>query len=135
MIPTEARCLESHEWVILGPDTGAPLGVPRTATIGLSDFAVEQLGDIVFLELPAEGDKVRKGQSFGTIESVKAASDLYSPLTGVVLGVNQQLPDNLELFKTDPYGQAWMIKVKPADEKEFETLMDARQYQQYLKEL
>lgn len=128
MIPTEARCLESHEWVILGPDTGA-------ATIGLSDFAVEQLGDIVFLELPAEGDKVQKGQSFGTIESVKAASDLYSPLSGEVLQVNQQLPDNLELFKTDPYGQAWMIKVKPADEKEFETLMDARQYQQYLKEL
>ncbi len=128
MIPGEARYLESHEWVILGPDTGA-------ATIGLSEFAVEQLGDIVFLELPAEGDEVQKGRAFGTIESVKAASDLYSPLSGQVIGVNQQLLDEPELFKSDPYGAAWMLKVKPADEKEFETLLDARQYQQYLKEL
>ncbi len=128
MIPMEAGCTESHEWAILEPDTGI-------AAIGLSEFAVEQLGDIVFLELPAIGDKLQKGQSFGTIESVKAASDLNAPLSGEVVRVNEQLPENLELFKTDPYGQAWMIKLSPTDQKEFESLMDARQYQQYLKEL
>jgi len=128
MIPKEVRYLQTHEWARREPDTGI-------VTVGISHFAVEQLGDIVFLELPDVGAKVSKGDVFGTIESVKAASDLCAPVSGEIVEVNQQLPEKLDLFKSDPYGSSWMVKVKPTEEQEFESLMDAKQYEEYLKEL
>lgn len=128
MMPEGVRYTESHEWACREQDTSI-------VTIGLSHYAVEQLGDIVFLELPVIGTKVKKGDIFSTVESVKAASDLYSPVGGEIVQVNQELPEKLDLFKSDPYGSSWIIKVKPAQEQEFETLMDVKQYEQYLKGL
>lgn len=97
----------SHEWVELEGET---------ATIGITDFAQAQLGDVVFLELPAKGTKVTPGTSFGVIESVKAASDLYPPVAGTILEVNEKLTQNPELVNSDPYGQGWLIKVLPEGE-------------------
>jgi glycine cleavage system H protein len=97
----------SHEWVELEGET---------ATIGITDFAQAQLGDVVFLELPAKGTKVTPGQSFGVIESVKAASDLYPPVAGTILEVNEKLTQNPDLVNSDPYGQGWLIKVQPEGE-------------------
>jgi len=128
MFPKELKFLESHEWARL--ESGAEI-----VTVGISDYAVEQLGDIVYLELPAPGDHVKKGEPFGTIESVKAASDIYTPVTGEVIEANDGLSENLELFKSVPYEAAWLIKVKPADPQELQTLMDARSYEEYVKGL
>jgi glycine cleavage system H protein len=126
MIPEKLRYLQTHEWAKKNVSSGI-------VTVGITDFAVEHLGDIVFLELPQSGTEVAKGACFGTIDSVKAASDLYAPVGGVIVEVNEQLCEKLELFKSDPYGQAWMIKIKPADPEEFDALMDADTYQQHLK--
>ncbi len=93
----------SHEWIVLEGDT---------ATIGISDFAQAQLGDVVFLELPAKGAKLKPAESFGVIESVKAASDLYSPAAGTVLEVNEKLSQNPELVNSDPYGAGWLLKIQ-----------------------
>lgn len=125
MIPKELKYLESHEWAKLDADT-------NIVTVGLSDFAVEQLGDIVFLELPETGEKVEKGSEFCTIESVKAASDLYAPVSGEVVEVNEALADNLDLFKTDNYDQAWVAKIKIEDTSDYESLMDAAAYEETL---
>jgi glycine cleavage system H protein len=124
MIPKELRYLSSHEWARLDEAAGV-------VTVGLSDFAVEQLGDIVFLELPQVGDSVKKDKPFGAIESVKAASDLYTPISGEVLEVNEPLCDNLELFKDEAYGQAWMIKIKTDSADEYSSLMDATAYEEH----
>ena len=126
MVPKELRYLETHEWARLEKDSGI-------ITVGLTDYAIEQLGDIVFLELPAVGDKVVKKSEFCTIESVKAASDLYAPISGEVVEVNEALTENLELFKTDPYGKAWIAKTKADDMVEFESLMSAEDYEKQLK--
>ena len=128
MIPKEFRCLDSHEWANLEADRGV-------VTVGLSDYAVGQLGDIVFLELPSVGDNVKKGEPFGVVESVKAASDLYSPISGEVVQVNETLSESLDIFKNAPYGKSWLIKVRVPDDQEFEALMDAAAYEQYLKGL
>ena len=128
MDPKELRYLESHEWA--GVESGSGLVV-----VGLAGFAIEQLGDIVFLALPQVGDSAAKEDSFGTIESVKAASDLYSPVTGEIVEVNEELPENLELFKSDPYEECWLIKIKPDDLQELKSLMDAEAYEKYLKGL
>lgn len=125
MIPRDLRFLSTHEWAKLDEDQGV-------VTVGLSDFAVEQLGDIVFLELPQTGAAVKKGNAFGAIESVKAASDMYAPVSGKVVEANESLSDNLELFKSDPYGEAWMIKIKVADKEEIEALMDAAGYEAHI---
>lgn len=99
----ERKYTASHEWVVLDGDT---------ATIGITDFAQAQLGDVVFLELPAKGAKVKAGDSFGVIESVKAASDLYSPAAGTVVEVNERLTQNPELVNSDPYGEGWLVKLE-----------------------
>lgn len=100
--PKELKYARSHEWVrMTGPDT---------AEIGLTDFAQDQLGDLVFVELPEVGDAVTAGEGFANVESVKAVSDVYSPVTGVVVGVNEELLDNAALINEDPYG-AWLIRV------------------------
>jgi glycine cleavage system H protein len=99
----ERKYTASHEWIVLDGDS---------ATIGITDFAQAQLGDVVFLELPAQGAQLKPGESFGVIESVKAASDLYAPAAGTVLEVNQKLTQNPELVNSDPYGEGWLIKLR-----------------------
>ena len=126
MIPKELRYLETHEWERLEKDSGI-------ITVGLSDYAIEQLGDIVFIELPAVGYKVVKESEFCTIESVKAASDLYAPVSGEIAEVNESATENLELFKDDPYGKAWIVKIKADDTAEFKSLMSAEDYEKRLK--
>jgi glycine cleavage system H protein len=99
----ERKYTASHEWIVIDGDT---------AMIGISDFAQAQLGDVVFLELPAKGATLKPGEAFGVIESVKAASDLFSPASGTVLEVNEKLTKNPELVNTDPYGEGWLLKLQ-----------------------
>ena len=105
----ERKYTASHEWIVRDGDS---------ATIGITDFAQGQLGDVVFLELPAKGATLKAGESFGVIESVKAASDLYSPAAGTVLEVNPKLTQNPELVNSDPYGEGWLIKLQVEGEPE-----------------
>jgi glycine cleavage system H protein len=122
--PEELRYSKTHEWVHVSDQDGN-----RIATVGISDFAVQQLTDLVYIELPQLGREVKAGESFGEIESVKAVSDLYSPVTGEVVEVNESLKDNLEVFSQDPYGQGWVMKVRVADEAAGDELMDYASYQ------
>ncbi len=115
-VPDELRYLESHEWATDGD----------VVRIGISDFAQDELGDVVFVELPAEGDEVTAGDAFGVVESIKAVSDLYSPVSGEVVGVNEELFDRPELVNDDPYGDGWMIEVEP--DGETGDLLDADAY-------
>ncbi|MFO7810259.1 MAG: glycine cleavage system protein GcvH [Candidatus Delongbacteria bacterium] len=103
-----------------------------TAYIGISDYAQEQLGDITYIEMPEPGDKVSKGDSLAVIEAVKAASDLYSPLSGEILEVNSELEDNPELVNKDAYGKGWIVKIKLADESELSSLMDTEAYKKHV---
>ena len=103
-VPEDRRFLASHEWVTTGEDT---------VRIGISDFAQDELGDVVFVELPAEGDTVTADEAFGVVESIKAVSDLYAPVSGEVVGINETLFDQPELVNNDPYGDGWMIEVSP----------------------
>lgn len=116
--PTDRKYMPSHEWCKID---GA------TATIGITDFAVSHLSDLVFLDLPDKGAKVTADTSFGQIESVKAVSELIAPVSGEVIEVNSTLPDNLELLSQDPMGKAWMIKVKVTGQSK--QLVDAAGYQ------
>ena len=117
--PAELKYSKSHEWVKMDGDV---------AVIGISDFAQDALGDVVFINLPAEGDSVTAGESFGDVESVKAVSDLVSPVTGVVLEVNEELLDHPELLNSDPYGN-WLIKVEQVTDTE--ELLDAAAYEAF----
>ncbi|MCQ2058754.1 MAG: glycine cleavage system protein GcvH [Bacteroidaceae bacterium] len=110
---------ESHEWVKI--ENGI-------ATIGISDFAQKELGDIVYVDMPSVGDSITKGSEFGAVESVKAASDLYSPVSGTVLQTNQDLADSPELLNQDPYTN-WIIKLENVDNADLAGLMDADTYQ------
>ena len=123
MVPKELRYAETHEWAKL--ENG-------NVTVGISAFAIEQLGDIVYIEMPKVGTKVQKGSSFGMVESVKATSDLYAPVSGEVVEVNNDISGSLETFKTDAYGKAWLIKIKASDKKELDSLMDAETYEKQL---
>lgn len=124
MNPDQMLYAESHEWVSIDDS-----GDGKVAVIGITDFAVEQLTDVVFLELPTVGAEVSAGDQFGEVESVKAVSSLYSPVTGTVLEVNEQLPDELEKLNDDPFGAGWVAKVKVTDESSLEKLMDRAAYQ------
>ena len=119
MKPEELKYAETHEWVSV---------TDGVATIGISDFAVKQLTDLVFMELPEVGATLAAGDSIGEIESVKAVSDMYSPVAGEVVEVNSSLPDQLETLSTDPYGAGWVVKIKIADEAGLENLMDHAAY-------
>ena len=122
MRPDDRKYLMSHEWCKVEG------GV---ATIGISDFAVEHLSDLVFLDLPAQGTSLTAGEPFGEIESVKTVSDLYSPVTGEVVESNTELPENLDLLGQDPFEEAWMMKVKL--ESESPDLMNAAAYEEHVK--
>jgi glycine cleavage system H protein len=116
---------KTHEWVRVDRDSAGQ----KIATIGVSHFAVEALTDLVYLELPEVGRSVKAGESFGEIESVKAVSDLYSPVSGEIVEVNGELPGHLERFQEDPYGTAWIVKVRLSDDKSLADLMDAKAYE------
>lgn len=124
MKPEELLYAETHEWVGIAEENGA-----KVATIGITDFAVKQLTDLVYMELPQVGRAVTAGKEFGEVESVKAVSPLYSPVDGEVIAVNAELPNRLETLNEDPYGQGWVIKVKLSDETALGKLMDHAAYQ------
>jgi glycine cleavage system H protein len=119
-IPGQLRYTQEHEWVSLEED--------GTATIGITDFAQSELGDIVYVELPQEGDSLTHMESFGTIEAVKTVSDLYAPVTGEILAVNQQLVDAPTMINESPYDDGWLVKVKLDEPGELEKLLSAEQY-------
>lgn len=123
MYPNEFRYTKEHEWVSIDGDTG---------TVGITDHAQSQLGDVVFVELPQVGVRTQSMQSFGTVESVKAVSDVYSPLTGQVTEVNETLVDAPEKLNESPHGDGWLIKLQIEDKTEIETLMTAEAYQAYI---
>ncbi|ELK51332.1 MULTISPECIES: glycine cleavage system protein GcvH [Haloferax] len=120
-IPDDRKYLESHEWTTTEGDA---------VRIGISDFAQDELGDVVFVELPAEGDELAAGEEFGVVESIKAVSDLYAPISGTVTAVNEELFDAPELLNDDPYGDGWMLEVEPADESEFDDLLAPEEYRE-----
>jgi glycine cleavage system H protein len=118
-IPDDRKYQESHEWV---------RQADGTAKIGITDFAQDELGDIVFVELPAVGDDVSKDAEFGVVESIKAVSDLYAPVSGTVTAVNEQVFDAPELVNDDPYGDGWMLELELADESELDSLLTPEAY-------
>jgi glycine cleavage system H protein len=121
----EARYAESHEWARWDGDE---------VVCGITDHAQESLSDVVYVELPEEGDVLEKGESFGVVESVKAASDLYLPMGGEVTAVNGALEDTPELVNKDPYGGGWMVRFRPSDPSEFDALMDTDAYEAFVEE-
>ena len=118
-IPGELRYMESHEWA--RKENG-------TARVGISDFAQDELGDIVFVEFPDEGDAITHDEAFGVVESIKAVSDLYAPVSGTVIATNDALLDAPELVNDDPYGEGWMLEVDLDDPDELDDLLDADAY-------
>lgn len=119
--PNDLKYAKSHEWVKLGED--------NTATVGISDYAQDTLGDITFVELPAVGDTLQKGDAFGVVESVKAASDIYAPASGEVIAVNEELDAAPEKVNQSPYEDGWLIKLKLSDPSELEGLLSAADYE------
>lgn len=124
-VPQDLRYSKEHEWVRLEGDT---------ATIGITQFAQEQLGDVVFVELPEKGATVRQFSSLGVVESVKAASDIYSPISGEVLERNMKVIEKPELVNSAPYEDGWMLKVKLADKAELQKLLSADDYRAHIGE-
>ena len=120
MVPADLRYTKDHEWVRVEGDH---------ATIGVTDFAAGQLGDVVFVDLPAVGRSIEQFGTFGVVESVKAVSDLFAPIAGEVVEVNPALADQPELVNSDPFGQGWMIKLKVADASQVAGLLDAAAYE------
>ena len=123
MYPADCRYSKDHEWIRVSGDTG---------TIGITDYAQKQLGDVVFLELPEVGRHLKVGEIFGTVESVKAVSELFSPAAGEVVEVNSALTQQPEKVNTDPHGAAWMIKVRLEGGGSASELMDAAAYEAYV---
>jgi glycine cleavage system H protein len=117
-VPDNLRFLESHEWIT----TDAPY------RIGISDFAQDELGDVVFVELPSEGDELTKGEEFGVVESIKAVSDVYAPASGTVVAVNDAVFDDPELLNDDPYGDGWLLEVELDDASELDDLLSPDEY-------
>jgi len=122
MDPETLKYAKTHEWVHM--DAGV-------ATIGITDFAVKELTDLVYIGLPDVGRNFDAGEVFGEVESVKAVSDLYAPLSGEVLEINQSLPDDLALLSDDPFGKGWMMKLKVSDASSLDGLLDRAAYQAY----
>ena len=118
-IPDDRRYLETHEWARKDGDT---------ATIGITDFAQDELGDVVFVELPDVGEDVVHDEQFGVIESIKAVSDLYAPVSGSVVAINDDLMDAPELVNDDPYGDGWMIEIELGDDHGYDDLLTADEY-------
>ena len=124
--PAECKYTKEHEWIKVDGDV---------AEVGITDYAQDSLGDIVFLELPEKGTAVEKEDSFGVVESVKAVSDLYAPLSGTIEETNEPLADTPELINEHPYTDGWIIKIKMNDLSELDNLLDAKGYEDYIKEI
>jgi glycine cleavage system H protein len=122
-IPEGLKYSKEHEWVLVESDV---------AIIGITEYAQDELGDIVYVELPQVGEKISKDDPFGSVESVKAVSDLFAPISGSVLEVNDTLPDSPETINEDPYGDGWMIKVQMTDKDELKDLMSSEDYTEYI---
>jgi len=122
-IPDGLKYSKEHEWVATEDSV---------ATIGITDYAQDQLGEVVYIELPSVGEKVSKDDPFGVVESVKAVSDIYAPISGTVTEVNQELLESPEMVNEDPYGDGWLIKVRIADLVELDDLMDGEEYQEMI---
>jgi glycine cleavage system H protein len=124
VIPEDVRYSKDHEWVKARGDN---------FVVGISDYAQDQLGDIVFVEVPEVGDQFEKESEFGTVESVKAVSEIYMPIGGEVVAVNQALEDSPELLNKDPYDKGWIVEIKPTDPAEMDDLLDKNAYLEMLK--
>jgi glycine cleavage system H protein len=122
-IPEDNRYAKSHEYIHVEGDVG---------TIGITDYAQKELGDVVFVELPQIGSQLEMGDELGSIESVKAVSELFSPVTGEVIEVNEALAEKPELVNTDPYGDGWMVKIRLGAADEADELMNAEEYDEYI---
>lgn len=118
-VPTNLKYTSEHEWIRVEGDI---------AYVGITDYAQEQLGDIVFVDIPTEGETLAAGEVFGTIEVVKTVSDLFLPVGGEVIEQNEALADQPELVNSDPYGEGWLIKLKPAADADYDALLDAEGY-------
>jgi len=119
-IPANLKYTKDHEWVKIDGDT---------ATVGITDFAQNELGDVVYVEIETEGEKLDEGEVFGTIEAVKTVSDLFMPIEGEVIEVNENIESNPESVNDDPYGNGWLIKIKVANASKFEELLSAEKYE------
>lgn len=124
-IPEDLRYTKEHEWA-RKDDEGV--------TFGITEHAQEQLGDVVFVELPEVGEEVAKGETFGSVESTKAVSELFAPMTGKVIAINDLLEDNPEAVNEDPYGDGWLLQIEPADEAEWDDLMDPDAYADHVEQ-
>jgi glycine cleavage system H protein len=125
MYPQEFLYTKEHEWIRVDESIG---------TIGITEYAQKELGDVVFVELPKVGDHVTVGESFGTVESVKAVSEIYSPVNGEVTAANAKVQANPEMLNADPHGEAWLIRVRLSDRREIESLMSADEYEAYIRQ-
>ncbi|MHB1340133.1 MAG: glycine cleavage system protein GcvH [Coriobacteriia bacterium] len=125
MYPANLKYDKEHEWVKVDGDV---------ATVGISHFAQDQLGEVVYVDMPSVGDEVNAGESFGEIESVKSVSELFAPVSGEIVEVNDALSDTPEVVNEDPYGEGWMIKVKMSDDSVIATLMSADDYEAFITE-
>ncbi|WP_337626087.1 glycine cleavage system protein GcvH [Phocaeicola sp.] len=123
--PTNVKYTNEHEWIRLEGEE---------AYVGITDYAQDQLGDIVFVDITTEGETLDKGEVFGTIEVVKTVSDLFLPIGGEVLEVNSELEEHPELVNQDPYGKGWLVRIKPTDASELDELLDAEAYKQLINE-
>jgi len=121
--PEELKYTDDHEWVSVEGDI---------VTVGITDFAQDQLGDIVFVELPEVGDTLKVGKTFGVVESVKAVSDVYAPVSGEVVEINEELPDEPEALNNSPYEAGWMVKIKLTDSAVLDGLMDVTAYHEFV---
>ena len=119
-VPTNLKYTKDHEWVLIEGDT---------ATVGVTDFAQGELGDVVFVEIETEGEALAQGDTFGTIEAVKTVSDLFMPVGGEVVAVNEKLEADPEVVNKDPYGDGWLIKIKVSDAAETDALLSAEDYE------
>jgi glycine cleavage system H protein len=125
MYPQELLYTKEHEWIRVDEEIG---------TIGITDYAQHELGDVVFVELPKVGDHLTANEAFGTIESVKAVSEIFAPVDGEVVGINSKLQNSPELVNSDPHGEAWLVRVRLSDRSDTDKLMTAEEYEAYIKE-
>lgn len=125
IFPATVKYTSEHEWIRLDGEI---------AYVGITDYAQDQLGDIVFVDITTEGETLEKGETFGTIEVVKTVSDLFLPIAGEVLEVNAELEEHPELVNKDPYGEGWIIKIKPTDTAQMDELLDAEAYKKIINE-
>ena len=123
-VPEDLHYSKDHEWVKVEGDVG---------TIGITDYAQNSLGDVVYVELPKVGDKFEAHESFGSVESVKAVSEIFTPVGGEIIGVNESLQDEAEKVNTDPYGDAWMIRIRMTNPGEVDSLLNAAEYEDFTK--